>query len=98
MSPLYLKIMVVVARYLTYPQRVYHAVRSSQNPKVRMLSPLVTPIVLLVSLPAFVVMTITMFWEQNGSLRRQASDSSRTATDIDEDAQSSNSHNDKESE
>jgi hypothetical protein len=88
MSPLYLKIMIGVARYLACPQRVYHAVRSSQNPKVRMLSPFVTPIALLVSLPAFAVMTITVFWEQNGSLRRQASDSSRTSTNVDEDDRS----------
>jgi hypothetical protein len=63
MSPLYFKIMTVLAKSLAYPQRIYHSVRSSQNPAIRIFTPFVLLITLLLSLPAFTVATITMMLE-----------------------------------
>jgi len=78
MSNFYVRLMIILARYLAYPQRVYHAVSGSQNPTVRMLTPLLIPVVMLVSLPAYIVGAIAVVLGQN----RQPQQEQRQETEI----------------
>jgi hypothetical protein len=88
MPPLYFKVMIVLAKYLAYPQRAYHAVRSSENPAIRIFTPVVLLIVMIFSLPAFAVASIAMMLAMRNQSQREnigVSDSGNNSTESQDD-------------
>jgi hypothetical protein len=84
MPPLYFKVMIVLAKYLAYPQRIYHTVRNSDNPAIRIFTPVILLIVMIFSLPAFAVGSIAMILamrNQSQSENIEVAESSNNSTE-----------------
>ena len=69
LSPWYIKVMVIVAMYLRYPQRVYHKMSGAQNVIIRGLVPFMIPLILVSVIPAYVIGFLALMLESKRQQR-----------------------------